>query len=84
MTRPPIATLFPAAMYFIAPILILTVSYGNSWATSYDFVENTSEAVLTTLHTDGTNPFDHTNVTGLSFTTEGDALFGNAVKYFFT
>ncbi len=65
--------------YLIVPILFLAMCCSNSWATDYDFIEESSMDVLATLHTDGADPFDHTNVTGFSFTSEGDDLFGFGV-----
>lgn len=73
--RPLIAKLFQAARPF-AFFVTLMVLRTNTWATSFDFIEVASEVVLARLHTDGTDAFDHSNVTDLTFTAEGDALFG--------
>lgn len=79
MARPPIARLLLAAMLPFTLTVTLAVSCTNSWATSFDFVEATSDVVMARLHTDGTDPFDHSNITDLTFTPEGDSLFGFGV-----
>lgn len=56
--------------------MALVISGANSWAASFDFTEEGSGIVLATLHTDSTDPFDHSNITSLSFTSEGDVRFG--------
>ena len=68
-----------AALILLTFKLTLAVTCTNTWSASFQFVEATSEVVLAELHTDGTDPFDHSNITDLSFTIEGDALFGFGV-----
>lgn len=72
MTRTSTARLLSTATF----LFTLTVTLANSWAASFDFLDSASEVVLATLCTDGTDPFDHSNITSLSFTNEGDARFG--------
>ena len=62
----------------VAPVvaLMLFCTANLASATIYDFVEGSSGDVLAVLETDGTDPFDHTNVVDFSFTAAGDAIYG--------
>ncbi len=79
MTCSSIHRLWPLIYCLLAPALVFVPWCNNLPAASYDFVEHPSGDILATLHTDSSDPFDHTNVIGLSFTSEGDALLGIGV-----
>lgn len=65
----------------IAFVFAVVVANGAnlSSATDYSFVEDMTGDVLAILATDGTSPFDDSNVVSLTFTLAGDAAFGFGV-----
>ena len=74
--RSPRSSLLSEALLRFTLCAILALPCSNSWAASFEFVQAESEVVLAQLHTDGSDPFDHSNITDLTFTVEGDAIFG--------
>jgi len=68
--------LFTATRSVLASVMFVGFSISSAYGTSYDFIQGGTGDTLATLTTDGTDPFDHTNVVEISFTSAGDALFG--------
>lgn len=53
----------------------ICVATASATAADYEFMQEGTGDILATLSTNDADPFSHTDVTSLTFTTEGDAIF---------
>lgn len=54
----------------------LCVATASATGADYEFIQEGTGDILATLSTNGADPFFHTDVISLNFTTEGDAILG--------
>jgi PEP-CTERM motif len=65
--------------YLYSALLSFTafcVATASATGTDYDFIQDGTSDILATISTNGADPFTHADVIGLTFTAEGDAIFG--------